>query len=208
MALSFGKRDVAKMAAVLDPEYVGQVTEVRSLKRELKAAEPDKQEDLARRLAEYEELVAQVEEFAAAALDQAMQIIEDKAKFTVVGQVKKSDRKGDKIALGWYATEGQALTEAMSLTYSTQTHEEHLAWVLPVFHGTPNSYYQARKARRKAQTAADSSFREQELQRRIKWCADHPGQAPPKEWGAIPADRELTECPMCSGVGQLRIDPT
>lgn len=161
MSLKFGKRDVAKMANALDQDYES------------------------------------LEDAAAAALEAAMDIIAAKAKYTVVGQIlwagetlDPSDPRAEKVALGWYGTEKQALDDALKLTYSTQTHEQARAWVLPVHHGTPNDWYKDRKVKSKADEAADKSDRERELQRRIEWCNDHPDEPMPEEWGAIPHGEE------------------
>lgn len=209
MALDFGKRDVGKLAGMLDPEYGSEVKELRRLKKELKASEDDEERaGLERLIAAKLETLDQIETFAAAALDEAMQIIESKAKYTVVGQIKtkRGEEPGDKVALGWYATEKQALDDAVKLTYSTQTHEQALAWTLPVHHGTPHEWYGERKRALRAEAMGDSSPFEEELQRRIQWCADHPGEQPPKEWGIIPLNPKLEDCPMCDGAGHIIIN--
>lgn len=176
MALKFGKRDVNKMADVLDAEY------------------------------------ETVEEAAQAALEAAMSIIEAKAKFTVVSQVsytdnewvKPSDPRAEKVALGWYSTEKQALDDALKMAYSTQTHEEHRSWVLPLHHGTPNDYYVARKKAKKAQEAGDTSYREKELQRRIKWIEEHPGEKLPEDWTVeVASEADTDECEVCKGMGRV-----
>lgn len=145
-------------------------------------------------------------EAAEAALAAAHEIIIQRARFTVVGQVKTKtgDPPGDKIALGWYATEGQATQDALKLTYSVQTHEEHRAWVLPIFNGTPNAYYVERKKRFKMEDLANKSFRERELARRSAWLEANPDEPIPEDWGLIPFDAELTDCPMCDGSGKLK----
>lgn len=145
-----------------------------------------------------------VEDAALAALEAALDIIKARAKFTVVGQVKTKDASGDKVALGWYPTLTQATQDALKLTYSTQTHEEHLAWVLPIFNDTPNAYYVSRKKAKSADEIADKSFRERELARRVAWFEDNPGAQPPKEWGvSIPLESDLSECPLCDGMGKV-----
>lgn len=121
-----------------------------------------------------------VEEAARAALNGAMEIIESRAKFTVVGQVKRHDNKGDKVALGWYGTETQATSAAMGLAFSTKTNEEHFAWVLPVHHGTPDSYYKDRKANI---GLSEMAAREAESRKRQAWYEAHPGERLPADWG-------------------------
>lgn len=144
-----------------------------------------------------------VEEAAAAVLDAAWAIVQERAKFTVVGQIKTpaGQPAGDKVALGWYATQTQATNDALKLTHSSQTHESALAWVLPVVHGTPNDWYVSRKNAKKAEAATDSSVRERELQRRIAWVAAHPDDPIPPNWGLVPWDREVTDCTVCEGTG-------
>lgn len=171
MAMKFGKRDVAKMVAVIDQDF-------------------DTAEDA-----------------ALAALEAAMQIIETKANFTVVGQVKTKDASGDKIALAWYGTLNQATQDALKLTYSAQTHEEHFAWVLPIFHGTPANYYAKRKTEIKQAERENGSFWERELARRVEWIAARPGQQPPHEWNVVIPHYTRTEpCPFCDGAGRVPID--
>jgi hypothetical protein len=145
-----------------------------------------------------------VDEAAAAVLDTAWEIVQQRAKFTVVGQAqgRGDEPAGDKVALGWYATQRQATNDALKLAYSAQTNETHLAWVLPVFHGTPNDYYVSRKNARKDVAIADGSARERELQRRLQWCKDHPNDPPPERWGLIPFDSEVTDCERCNGTGK------
>lgn len=159
MSLSFTKKQVGRMADVLDQDY------------------------------------DTVEEAAQAALDCALELIAERGKFTVVGQlrlagpgehVEPSDPRAEKIALGYYATEKQATEDALKLAYSTQTGEEYRAWVLPVWHGTPASYYTDRKNTRKAKEMADRGYFEEELARRLEWVAEHPGEPTPEEWGVVP----------------------
>lgn len=145
-----------------------------------------------------------VEEAARAALSAALEIIYKRGRYTVVGQVVTKDNSGDKIALGLYATEKQALTDALSLSFSTQTNERHLAWVLPVWNGTPFSYYQERKRRLKQEELSNTSYLQRELARRVQWLEDHPDDPVPEEWGVIPFASETTECSTCNGTGRVR----
>lgn len=107
---------------------------------------------------------------AVAVLAAAVQIVEDRAKFVVVGQIKwdqtleggyadLEQRKASKVCLGFFSTAGDARAAAESLVYSSQTHEEALAWTLPVAHESAASWYAKRKAanekaRDEAQAAA------------------------------------------------------
>lgn len=147
---------------------------------------------------EYETL----DDAAAAALEAAVKIIESRAKFTVVGQVKHPENKGDKIALGWYVTEKQALEDALKLTMSNQTHEEAYAWVLGIHHGTPFDWYKGRKRDRLSEELADLRWSERELQRRIEWFEQHPGAEAPKDWGVVPYQSATQLCDRCYGTGR------
>ena len=99
-----------------------------------------------------------VEDAARAALEFAFDLYEDKAKFTIVGQlyyspdggwVSPEDAAATKVALGRYGTEKAAQNDAESFTIGTATGEQFRAWVLPVHHGTPASYFVKRKNRKK-----------------------------------------------------------
>lgn len=122
MALSIGKRDVAKIAAVLDQDFDS------------------------------------VEEAARAVTEACFDLYESKAKFTVVGQLGYSPEGGWEsreeahacmVALGRYGTETQATNDAESFAISKATGEQFKAWILPVFHGTPASYFTRRKDAKK-----------------------------------------------------------
>jgi hypothetical protein len=145
-----------------------------------------------------------VEDAAKAALDAAWEIIQQRAKFSVVGQIKPD---GDKVSLGLYVTQGQATNDALKLTYSSQTHEEARAWVLPVWHGTPANWYASRKSDRKDRELEERSYFEQELARRIQWFEDNPDKQPPEDWAVvIPFTSETVECWLCHGVGRIPND--
>lgn len=182
MPLKAGKTEVRAVAAAIEPEFKNLTPEQR----------------------------LEVEEVALAALEVAWEQYEKKAKFTIVGQVatKPGEEPGDKVALGRYGTETQAKAAALGLAYSAQTHESAFVWVLPVFHGTPNDWYKARKANR-GESLADLPFREAELQRRLQWCADHPDEPLPLDWTVdIASDKQVTQCPACKGLGRVPQDET
>lgn len=207
MALKFGVTDARKLAPQLDPEYDEWKAEVKILKAALKKAKGEEAVEVARKIGDLEDLMVGAEDHALTALEGAMEIISAKAKFTVVGQVKSKDNSGDKVALGMYGTEKQATDDAYRLTYSTQTHEEGYAWVLPIFDGTPANWYSARKGERNALAASEGSFRERELARRVQWVEDHPDQPLPEDWGVfVPFTSETTDCPMCDGLGRVAND--
>lgn len=87
------------------------------------------------------------EEAADALLTEALSILEERGKFTVVGQLyyspkdghwlDKDDARAAKVCLGLYSTQGDADKAAYSLTYTAGTGEQWLTWVLPVEHATP-----------------------------------------------------------------------
>jgi hypothetical protein len=142
-----------------------------------------------------------VHEAAQRALEAAWERYEAVAKYTVVGQVKQPDNKGDKVALGWFRTRAQAMAPALSLAYSAQTHEEARAWVLPLHHGSPFDWYKARKAVQQA-TSDEVPWRERELRRRIEWVAEHPGEPLPPEFGVTLFDNNAEVCKTCHGTGK------
>lgn len=186
MALKPGKTEVRAVAAVLEPEF--------------KSLTPEQREE--------------VEEVALAALEEAWAQYEKKAKFTVIGQVSSvngkailpSDEQATKIALGRYGTENQATAAALGLAYSAQTHETARSWVLPVFHGTPNDWYKARKAKA-GEALADLGYREAELKRRTQWFEDHPGEKVPLDWTTVVvSERDVHQCSTCHGIGRVPND--
>lgn len=144
--LTIGKRDVALMAGVLDEDH------------------------------------ATVEDAAKAALEAAFALYVSKARFVVAGQlmwsggfIDSADAAAAKIAVGPYATEGQAQSAAESLVISTRTHEEMRAWVLPVWSGTPAAFYGERAEERKRQEMLGKTGLEARLQRRQDWLKANPG---------------------------------
>lgn len=201
MGLNFTKKNVATMAARLEPEYETWIAREKEIKKELK--ELPGEPLLTEELENLDKLCGEVEGFAAEALEAAYEIIQDRAKFTVVSQIKDPDNKGAKVALGWYATEKQAMEDALKLTISTQTNEEALAWVLKLWHGTPFDYYKNRKDILKVTAGTNSSWRYTEVLRREQWFKDNPEIAPPEDWGLIPWDSETVVCPTCFGTGRI-----
>jgi hypothetical protein len=120
---------------------------------------------------------------AKAALAEAFAIYEEKAKWTVVGQlyydedgfIDHDDAAASKVALGRYGTEKQAESAAESLVINGRGHEEFRAWVLPVWHGTPAAYFAERAGERKRQELSGQTGLEARLQRRIDFFKDNPG---------------------------------
>lgn len=94
------------------------------------------------------------EDMALAALEIAYQMYEDKAQFVIVGQLHYAGRSGyaksngDRVALGPYSTLGDAKAAGTSLSLSAATKEEFRWWMLPYHHGTPATWFKARKMAR------------------------------------------------------------
>lgn len=114
---------------------------------------------------------------ALACLDAMETIFEQRAKFTVVGQLARTTARGRidpgdpeaiKVALGWFSTEGDARTAAETLSIATATHEEYRVWILPVHHGTASSLLGERKAQLVAQQARAEEARKARFQASIK----------------------------------------
>lgn len=180
MALTWTKKMIAELAEVLDDDY------------------------------------ETVEDAAHAALDAAWELIKGRAKFTVVGQVQSEVVKdecdnpehkrwtGDKVALGYYATEKQAITDALKMAYSTQTHETARAWVLPIFNDTPSQWYVSRKKANKDLAVKDGNYREAEQARRVQWFEDHPGEPVPLDWTVeVAFGNQTDDCEACHGLGKV-----
>ena len=80
-----------------------------------------------------------------------------------------------KIALGRFTTEKQALDVAERLVFSTPTGETFRAWVLPVCHGTPNDYFQLRNKAGKAK-AIEENGKAGEWDERARFFDQNPGR--------------------------------
>lgn len=120
IALKAGKRDIARLAEVLDADY-------QSVE-EAAAAVMAEAWDIYEAKAKF--TVAGQLAYSAGPLD-------------------PTDDGAAKVVLGAYGTEKQALSAAESLVYSAATHETFRAWVLPMFHGTPAAFYKERQSARK-----------------------------------------------------------
>lgn len=203
MAVNFVKKSIAKMAGVLEPEYPDWIERAKALrKQELDPLNPLDSPEI-EELEKLEDMLDDLEDMALAALEAAQEVIAERAKYTVVGQVKEPGGNGDKVALGWYPTEKQATSDALSLAYSTQTHEEARAWVLPVHHSTPHSWYKARKS---AQVAEGETLnhRQAELKMRQQWLEAHEDEPIPLDWSVeVVTEIDTDECPHCYGLGRI-----
>ena len=102
---------------------------------------------------------ATAEDLAAAILEVAYEQLQERGKFTVVGQLRFSlhdggyldaeDARASKVCLGLFATAGDAEKAAASLRFSMAHGEEFRAWVLPVEHATASEVYDRRKQGRR-----------------------------------------------------------
>ena len=97
-----------------------------------------------------------VEQAAQACLDLALEILEERSKFAVVGQLSDTKERGDidpsdpeaiKLMLGLYSTEGDARTAAASLWHSSASGDTYRCWVLNVHHGTAADLHAAQRAK-------------------------------------------------------------
>lgn len=123
---------------------------------------------------------ATVEEAADAVLEAGHEILVSRARYTVVGQLRKApetrwtgpgEAEASKGCLGFYSTAGEAQKAAEGLFYNSQTHEEWAAWVLPVEHVTANDFHKARKLA-KAEAAAAELARQREERNIAGWAAE------------------------------------
>lgn len=136
-----------------------------------------------------------VEDLAGRAFDLAFEVYEQRAKFSVVGQiVRRNGTKLDlsdpvatpKISLGNYTSETTARTAAMGLFWSPGTGEQARMWVLPAFHGTPSKWYQQRKqtARLEAVEARLTGALIADMDRQLNEMSRSP------EWGPVEEDED------------------
>jgi len=110
-----------------------------------------------------------MESAASAALDTALGIIEERAKFAVVGQVVKTKDDGVlapshpsavKVALGFYESDTKANEAAGQLAFNTAGDMLN-TWVVPAFFGTPALWHKEQRDRYAAiEAKADEKRRE------------------------------------------------
>lgn len=114
------------------------------------------------------------EDAADALLATALEILEARGKFTVVGQLRYSpplggyldgdDADRSKVCLGLYSSRAEAKKAAESLTYSAMTHESFNVWVLDVEHDTPAGIYKKRKAAHEKRAAEADAVKREEME--------------------------------------------
>lgn len=118
MSLKYGKREVSKVAAVLDGEY------------------ESADQAAAACLDAMEEVFASRAKFVVVG-----QLASDKTS-----TISPDDPRAVRVSLGWYSTEGDARSAADSLWSSLATGETFRVWVLPVFHGSPAEFHKQRRS--------------------------------------------------------------
>jgi hypothetical protein len=157
--------------------------------------------DVSRAAAVLDQEYDSVEDAAKAMLEFAFDLYEEKAKWTVVGQLLRSDGTVDpataeasKVALGAYGTETQALNAASSLVVSTQTNEMFRCWALPIWQGTPASFHKARKEAKKSDAMGDTPA--DKLIHINQWFAENPGKDR-KDYPGMPQIDPRGDCPIC-----------
>lgn len=116
-----------------------------------------------------------VNEAAQAVLDAALEILERRAKFTVVGQVYEINGKpiapteplAAKVCLGFYSTEGNAQAAADQLG-SLATGERHLTWVLEVLHMSPHELSTIKREEIKMREKKRTEKRKEKIRKSIE----------------------------------------
>lgn len=120
---------------------------------------------------------ASAEDAALAALAAAEEVLEERAKFVVVGQlcgnkerdeIPPSDPEAIKVALAFYSTEGDARKAAESLWYSTASGDRFRNWVLPMFYGTPADLHAKQKEKYAAAEAKAKEKARERMQESIR----------------------------------------
>jgi hypothetical protein len=157
--------------------------------------------DVARAVDVLEREYETAEEAAQAVLEFAFELYEEKAKWTVVGQLLRSDglvdpstAEASKVSLGAFGTETQARNAASSLVVSTATGEMFRCWVLPIWQGTPAGFQKARKESKK--TTGQGVTPADRLVHISQWTADNPGKSR-DEYPGMPQLDPRGDCPIC-----------
>lgn len=119
-----------------------------------------------------------IEGAARAALDTALAIIEERAKFAVVGQVYKTAEHGElepsheaavKVCLGLFESDTKANEAAGQLAFNTAG-DLLRTWVVPTYFGTPAGWHKERRDHYAALEAkADEKRREKVRASIAKW---------------------------------------
>lgn len=113
------------------------------------------------------------ESAALAVLGAAEEVFEERATWTVVGQlsatrerpiVPPEDPEAIRICLGFFSTEGDARKAAESLWHQTASGDTFRTWYLPVHHGTPADFHGKRRQRYRDLEEKQRERRKQALQ--------------------------------------------
>lgn len=106
-----------------------------------------------------------IESAAAAALDTAIDLLKERAKYAVVGQVYQTTEHGRvkpdsehavKIMLDLYDSDTKANQAAAELSTSTSNGDRLATWVIPTFFGTPAGWHsEQRKKYAEIESKAD-----------------------------------------------------
>lgn len=142
-----------------------------------------------------------IEDAARAALDASLAIIEERAKFAVVGQVHHTAEHGEippsheaavKVALGFFESDTKANEAAGQLAFNTAG-DQMRTWVVPTFFGTPAQWNKERRERAvelesKADEKREAKFRESiekheaAIAERVAWYKDMEERAGGQSW--------------------------
>ena len=182
--------------------------------------------DIARVAARLEEPHDSAESAAQAAIEEAWEIYEAKAKYAVVGQLRYSgevlspdDARAARVIVGPFGTLKQAQGAGNSLALSSATGEEARWWAVPMWHGTPAAWYAERKKAAREAEALTSGMhpREIRLQMRERFFADNPGASTLPEhlqgsgWDSLDEfqvwlEEHADQCRSCGGTGRINND--
>ena len=136
--LKYGKREIAKLAAMLNQDYA---TAEDAALAALKAME---------------EIFASRAKFTV--VGKLKSTLED-------GELDPRDERAVVASLGWFSTEGDAKTAADGMWRSTSTGEAFYTAVIPIYHGTAADFHKVRK-KLQEQRRADMEKRQRERLRR------------------------------------------
>lgn len=140
MSLKCGKRELAKIEAVLDAEHetVGDAAQAM--------------------LSVMEEIFQSRAKFTVVG-----QLWESGGEV-----IPPSDPRAIKVALGWYSTEGDARSAAESLVFNQGARERYRTWVLPVTHCSPAELHGQRRKELEKRAAEEREKREAWIRESIK----------------------------------------
>ena len=142
-----------------------------------------------------------IDEAARAALDCALKIIQDRAAFAIVGQVRSTKEHGDitpdheaavKVALGFYESDTKANEAAGQLAFNTAG-DVLRTWVVPTYFGTPAGWHKEQRdkyaameakadEKRRTKFLASMEKHDQAIQERVQWYKDMEDRAGGQGW--------------------------